>query len=135
MPTEIYGKVQSNFSYFNNFISCFRFLANGATLKDQIGKKVSIVGVVQSIESGGIRIVLKSTDDHRVNIQLSEPVNAPTTGYIEVIGTVTEPDTIRCQEIITFKAQLDGTAQDFDVYGYNMAVVFWNNCKEVYQMS
>lgn len=91
------------------------------------------MGKVQGIESGGLCIVIKSTDDQRVNIMLNEPVNAPVDGYIEVIGTVSKPDTVRCQEVLTFKSQLQGGSQDFDANAYNLAVAFWKNCKEIYQ--
>lgn len=93
------------------------------------------MGVVQNQENGGTRIILKSTDDKRVNVQLNEPVNAPLEGFIEVIGSVTGPDTIKCKEIITFKGRSDENAQEFDSNAYNMVVLFWSNCKDVYQMS
>lgn len=77
-----------------------RFLANGANLAANMGRKVSIFVNVIKVESSGMSLIAKTTDNQIVNVNLGEPLNGPTNGWIEVIGTVTGNNDVRCEEVI-----------------------------------
>lgn len=64
------------------------------------GQHVSIhVNVPTEVERQATSIKAKTTDDMDVTITLSEPLNAPVKGWIEVIGIPTSPNAIRNKEV------------------------------------
>lgn len=78
-----------------------RTLVNGSTLRNFSGQHVSIhVNVPTEVERQATSIKAKTTDDIDVTISLSEPLNAPVKGWIEVIGVPTGPNTIRNKEVL-----------------------------------
>lgn len=75
-------------------------LVNGAMLRNFSGQQVSIhVNVQPEAERNASTIKAKSTDDVDVTISLTEPLNAPVKGWIEVIGVPTGPNAIRNKEV------------------------------------
>lgn len=77
-----------------------RTLVNGAMLRNFSGQHVSIhVNVPTEVERQATSIQAKTTDDMDVTISLSEPLNAPVKGWIEVIGVPTSPNAIRNKEV------------------------------------
>lgn len=105
-----------------------KYLVNGATLGDKINEFVCITVKVTSVEPSGTSIFAETTDDRQVKILLNEPLTAPLTGWIEVLGVPSSSGQIKCREIITLK-----DTEDFDKESHNMAVLLWNNCKDLYQ--
>lgn len=78
-----------------------RTLVNGSTLRNFSGQHVSIhVNVPTEVERQATSIKAKTTDDMDVTISLSEPLNAPVKGWIEVIGVPTGPNAIRNKEVL-----------------------------------
>lgn len=59
-------------------------------LKDFIGKRVIFVGKVENLESGVVH--LQAPDGSRVKVQANSTYD---TAYVEVLGTVVDPETIR----------------------------------------
>lgn len=77
-----------------------RLLVNGTMLRNYVGEQVSIhVNVPTEAERNTSTIHAKSTDDLDITINLTEPLNAPVKGWIEVIGTASGPNTIRNKEV------------------------------------
>lgn len=77
-----------------------RVLVNGAMLRNFSGQLVSIhVNVQPEAERNTTTIKAKSTDDLDITITLTEPLNAPVKGWIEVIGTPSGPNAIRNKEV------------------------------------
>jgi len=106
-----------------------RTMINGALLRNFISQHVSVhVHVEEEAERQSKLIKGKTSDDVEVKVVLSEPLNVPLKGWIEVIGIPTGPDTIRNKEIILF-SQEDN--QPFDKSAHNSLIMFLNNCKEI----
>lgn len=77
-----------------------RTLVTGSMLRNFISQYVSIhVNVQPEAERGASVIKAKTTDDLDVTINLSEPLNSPVNGWIEVIGVPTGPNAIRNKEV------------------------------------
>lgn len=77
-----------------------RTLVTGSMLRNFIDKHVSIhVNVESEVERGVSVIHAKTTDDLDVTIEISEPLNSPVKGWIEVIGIPTSANTIRNKEV------------------------------------
>lgn len=77
-----------------------RTLVNGSMLRNFISQHVSIhVNVQPEAERGATSIKAKTTDDLDVTIGLSEPLNSPVVGWIEVIGIPTSGNAIRNKEV------------------------------------
>lgn len=77
-----------------------RVLVNGAMLRNYSGQQVSIhVNVQPEAERNAMVINAKSTDDLDITITLAEPLNAPVSGWIEVIGSPTGASSIRNKEV------------------------------------
>lgn len=108
-----------------------RYLANGGSLADQQGRKVSIYVKVTAVDPNGTILSCQTSDDRFISVTLDEPLNGLLSGWVEVVGTVTASNKIRCEEIIMFKDEADDEA--FDTEGYNMAVQFWANSKDIYE--
>lgn len=108
-----------------------RYLANGGSLAEQQGKKVTICVKVTAVDPNGSNLSCQTSDDRFITVTLDEPLNGPVNGWVEVIGTVTASNKIRCDEIIQFKDDPDG--ESFDTDGYNNAVLYWTNCKDIYE--
>lgn len=106
-----------------------RYLANGGSLSEQQGRKVTIRVKVTAVDPNGTTLSCQTSDDRFISVTLDEPLNGALNGWVEVIGTVTSNNKIRCDEIIQFKDVDD----EFDTEGYNMAVQFWTNCRDIYE--
>lgn len=77
-----------------------RALVNGSMLRNFIDQHVSIhVNVQSEVDRGASVIKATSSDDVEVTINLSEPLNSPVKGWIEVIGVPTSGNTIRNKEV------------------------------------
>lgn len=84
-----------------------RTLVNGSMLRNFSGQHVSIhVNVPTEVERQAATIKAKTTDDVDVTISLSEPLNAPVKGWIEVIGVPTSPNTILNKEVNFIEFQI-----------------------------
>ncbi|TMW42293.1 hypothetical protein DOY81_012627 [Sarcophaga bullata] len=70
-----------------------------------------------------------STDDQTITVNLPDAVNTSKGDWVEIIGKADSPGIIRASEVILF----GGENVDFDKEGYNMMVLFMNNCKEIYR--
>lgn len=69
-------------------------------LRNFVDKHISIhVNVESEVDRGVSVIHAKTTDDLDVTIELSEPLNSPIKGWIEVIGIPTGANTIRNKEV------------------------------------
>lgn len=76
-------------------------------MRNYSGQHVSIhVNVPNEVERQATTIKAKTTDDMDITISLSEPLNAPVKGWIEVIGVPTGANSIRNKEVNTFDAFL-----------------------------
>lgn len=81
-----------------------RAIVNGATLRNFTSQHVSIhVNVQPEVERQSMVIKAKTTDDMDVVINLSEPLNTPVKGWIEVIGVPTGGNAIRNKEVCLIK--------------------------------
>lgn len=136
-----------------------RTIVNGALLRNFQNQHITIhVNVQPEVERQSTVIKAKTTDDMEVTINLSEPLNAPVKGWIEVIGVPTGSNVIRNKEVclllancceirrLTMKSLLDfffplqiiifpeeGT-EPYDKNAYNQMVTFWNNCPDIYKL-
>ncbi|XP_063705503.1 uncharacterized protein LOC134834686 [Culicoides brevitarsis] len=108
-----------------------RYLANGKSLAEQQGRKVTICVKVTAVDPSGSSLSCSTTDDEFINVALDEPLNGVVEGWVEVIGTVTSHNKIQCDEIIQFKH--DPNDEAFDTNAYNMAVQFWSHCRDIYE--
>lgn len=78
-----------------------RVVVNGAMLRNFSGQHVSIhVNVPTEVERQATSIKAKTTDDMDVTINLSEPLNQPIKGWIEVIGVPSGPNAILNKEVM-----------------------------------
>ncbi|XP_005190714.1 uncharacterized protein LOC101895165 [Musca domestica] len=100
---------------------------NGNMLRQFAGQNVSIMLCVDS--EAGTNLIGTSTDDQKVTVQLSDSVGASKGDWIEVIGKAMGSTSVKAKEAILF----GGENIDFDKEGYNMMVLFMNNCKEIYR--
>lgn len=77
-----------------------RTLVTGSMLRNYIDTHVSIhVNVPQEVDRGATVIKATTTDDLDVTINLSEALNSPVKGWIEIIGIPTSANTIRNKEV------------------------------------
>lgn len=76
-----------------------RSMINGNLLSRFKGKNVSIFVKVDKLSNCGRSFIAKTTDDHDVTVALSEPLNTPIDGWVELIGIPTGADSIRCSEV------------------------------------
>lgn len=75
-------------------------------MRNYSGQHVSIhVNVPNEVERQATSIKAKTTDDMDITISLSEPLNAPVKGWIEVIGVPTGTNSIRNKEVNIFNAR------------------------------
>ncbi|XP_055303028.1 uncharacterized protein LOC129568783 [Sitodiplosis mosellana] len=110
-----------------------RTLVTGSMLRNFIDKHVSIhVNVETEVDRGASVIKAKSSDDQDVTIELSEPLNSPVKGWIEVIGIPTSANTIRNKEIIIFPDE--PTNEPYNKSAHVQVVTFFNNCKDIYKI-
>lgn len=80
-----------------------RTIINGSLLRNFISQNVSLhVNVEEEADRQSKLIKGKTTDDVDVKIVLSEALNVPVKGWIEVIGIPQGPDTIRNKEVRNF---------------------------------
>ncbi|XP_031624800.1 replication protein A 14 kDa subunit A [Contarinia nasturtii] len=107
-----------------------RTLVNGSMLRNFIDQHVSIhVNVQTEVDRGASVIKATTSDDLDVEIQLSEPLNSPVKGWIEVIGVPTSANTIQNKEIIIFPDEPDN--EPYNKSAHVQMVTFWNNCKDI----
>lgn len=77
-----------------------RTIINGSLLKNFTGKNVSLhVQVENEADRNSKTITGKTTDNVEVKVMLSEPLNVPVKGWIEVIGVPIGADSIRNTEV------------------------------------
>lgn len=76
-----------------------RNIVNGNLLRRFTDKRVSIIVDIQDIDSSGKILKGKTTDEQLIRVSLSEPVNSPIQGWVEIIGVPTGTDHIRCDEV------------------------------------
>lgn len=101
-----------------------RQLVCGSMLRNFIGQHVSIHVNVQEADRGANVINGKTTDDINITISLSEPLNAPVKGWIEVIGTPTGPNAIRNKEVRSIAIHCEITAF-FTVFHAQFMLIDW----------
>lgn len=83
---------------------CPRTIVNGATMRLNSGKPVSIAVKVENYGGGSMVMQGIATDDARITINLRAPLDKNITNqWIEVIGTPTRPDAINASEVILRK--------------------------------
>ncbi|XP_055541994.1 uncharacterized protein LOC129727815 [Wyeomyia smithii] len=109
-----------------------RSIVNGSTLKRNAGQPVSIHVHVERADKDGHSFTAQTTDDVSIQVNLNEPLTAPLSGWVEVIGMAGSNNSVRCKEIITYKAKPED--QEFDVEGHNMLCMFLANCRDVYRL-
>lgn len=56
--------------------------------------------------SDGMSAEITTTDDTRINVTFSEPLDSDASGYIEVRGTVKSKSTMSCSNFICFSPNL-----------------------------
>lgn len=77
-----------------------RSIINGSLLRNFISQHVSLhVHVEDEVERQSRMIKGKTSDDVEVKVFLTEPLNVPVKGWIEVIGIPQGPDSIRNHEV------------------------------------
>lgn len=76
-------------------------------LKDFIGKRVLFVGKVDTIEGGIVQLL--APDGSRVKVHANTPFD---TAFVEVLGTVMDPESIREELHVHF-----GDSFDLNLYG------------------
>lgn len=79
-----------------------RKIVNGALLRNNIGQTVSIMVNADDVKSQSTTFKAKTTDDMEVQINLTEPLNVPVNGWIEVIGVPNSPNSIQNNEVSRF---------------------------------
>lgn len=79
-----------------------RKIVNGALLRSNIGQTVSIMVNADDVKSQSTTFKAKTTDDMEVQINLTEPLNVPVNGWIEVIGVPNSPNSIQNNEVSRF---------------------------------
>jgi Replication factor A protein 3 len=135
-----------------------RSIINGAMLKQFIGKEVSIFVKVTNMEETGTTLYCKSTDDKDITVTMGGlPMDRFYEGWVEVIGKPTSDKAIYCKDvsspmckgmdqsshttfqifspnqIMFFLSESEEGSEPFDPHSYNMMVLFWNNCKDIYK--
>lgn len=58
-------------------------IVNGAQLQNVVGKRVSIIGLVNE-ENPGVSFTLVSTDNVNVTIKMKRPIMESINGYVQV---------------------------------------------------
>lgn len=76
-----------------------RSIINGKLLKEHMGENVCIMVKVETIDSSGKLFRGKTTDNINLQVNLSDPLNAPIADWVEVIGIPSGPNVIRCKEV------------------------------------
>ncbi|XP_015912965.3 replication protein A 14 kDa subunit [Parasteatoda tepidariorum] len=74
----------------------------GASLSQYLGQYVTVFGEFMQLESSGRTFTMKTASNDIVTVQLQEPVQDLLQGFIEVQGTVSHNNTIKCQHLISF---------------------------------
>lgn len=76
-----------------------RTLINGKSLSANCGKHVSLLVKIDEVDGTGRLLTGKTSDHTTVRVSLSEPVSAPVHNWVEILGTPTGSDAIRCKEV------------------------------------
>jgi len=79
-----------------------RNVINGALLKQHMGKEISIFLRVDDVDPAGSTLVCKSSDDKDIRVTLAVPLDSLIKGWVEVIGTPTGLNSVRCREVSNF---------------------------------
>ncbi|XP_055681113.1 uncharacterized protein LOC129788799 [Lutzomyia longipalpis] len=108
-----------------------RTIVNGASLRINVGKQVSIIVKVDTYDIPGTLLKGITTDDATINVNLSAPLETNLRNrWVEVIGQASRPDTINNAEVIIFPD--DG--QELDKKSHNMMIQFLSNAPNVYSI-
>ncbi|CAH1395552.1 unnamed protein product [Nezara viridula] len=88
-----------------------RPLVNGAVLHKMIGRPVTLVGTVISVNPKGTTIDLKTADMQVVIVSMRKPLTEPVSGVIEVQGIVQGRNSMVCDYYMSYPDTLTGTYQ------------------------
>mmetsp|Transcript_22051 Transcript_22051/g.61200 ORF Transcript_22051/g.61200 Transcript_22051/m.61200 type:complete len:108 (-) Transcript_22051:120-443(-) len=89
---------------------------NGALLRQNIGRKVLLVGEVLSLEEGFVRMMAADQTPVTVKVQDNAPFQ---TRYAEVLGTVESENSVMADQHFAF-------GDNFDLNNYNEMVKLAN---------
>lgn len=70
-------------------MDCFQ-IVNGSQLPNQIDRKVSVIGYVNSASMNALTFELRATDNVMIKVNLKRPLDRPIEGYVEVSYTWNE---------------------------------------------
>lgn len=76
-----------------------RTIINGKSLANNCGKNVSLLVNISEVDASGRTLTGKTSDNTAVRVSLSEPVSTPVQNWVEILGTPTGSDAIRCKEV------------------------------------
>ncbi|GAB0091845.1 hypothetical protein DMENIID0001_067310 [Sergentomyia squamirostris] len=107
-----------------------RTIVNGASMRLSTGKLVSITVLVAEYNGSSTTMNGQSTDDSAVIINLRSPLgNSINNLWVEVIGTVSQPNTITANDVILLPE-----GDNLDKVGHNMMIQLLNNATNVYNI-
>ena len=89
---------------------------NGSMLSKNIGKSVCAIGKVTMNSPNGNEIKVQLSDGKEVMVQLDEHLQEPVDGYIQMVATVKNDNSLNAQACVCFGAG------EIDLDIYNQAV-------------
>nr|CAD7206083.1 unnamed protein product [Timema douglasi]CAD7266993.1 unnamed protein product [Timema shepardi] len=97
-----------------------RMRVNGRHLAQFIGKPISIIGEVIKVNPNGMSLEISAVDDQRVIVNLTQPLDEPLCGLIEVRGKAHAKNIIVCDHYLVFPPEFQNS---FDKTTYNNTIV------------
>lgn len=92
-------------------------------MKDFIGKRIIFVGKVENIEAG--TVTLQAPDGSRVRVHANSPYD---TAYVEVTGTVLDPESIREESHVHYGDAFGKQAAVLVPLSLHVLLPFWPCC-------
>ncbi|BFZ01447.1 hypothetical protein BsWGS_04486 [Bradybaena similaris] len=102
---------------------------SGSLLLNFHGRQVCLLGLAKNVDSSGHFFTLTASDNQDIKIQMQDPLDQRVFGLVEVHGTVTSKNSVRCDNLVTFP---DEESQQFDVALYQKAIEYAHRCTSLY---
>ncbi|GAB1600404.1 replication protein A 14 kDa subunit-like, partial [Argonauta hians] len=103
----------------------------GSMMENYQGRKVSLIGLAEGVDSSGQTFLLKTSDKCDVKVYLAEPLNEYVGGLTEVFGEVSSMSSINCFDYVLFTKE---QAASFDMDMYNTAISMTSKYSQYYKV-
>lgn len=87
-------------------LSEVRTKVNGKFLQQYSGKPISILGQILKVHTNGSSFEMKSTDNQVINVILSDVLQEPLDGWVEVRGTAQGKTNVICNHFIQLPKEM-----------------------------